>query len=582
MRDTPIIPLSDITEDSRAPDAVVCYEKTYAAGKRLTWQDFLRHTALLRAALRERGEAEWLLHSEDCWYFLTGLTALLQCGKRVMLTAHLSAGYVAGIRGPETGLLTDRGDAAESLHIPSLVHDDAASGAARDGAMPRIDAAATEIALHTSGTTGEPKVVRHRLRELENDNRFILSKWGEELGRRKACATVSPHHIYGLLFAALLPFSAGIPFRRTRIAYPEELEACTDDSYLIVTVPAFLKRAVEGRTAPFPLKSPWIFTSGGVLEPETAARTEKIFGFWPREVYGSTETSGIATRVSKEGLAWTPFAGAEISLDDEGRLTVRSPYIRDPAGFVTGDRAEILSDRRFLLKERTDLIVKIEEQRVSLTEVEQRIMKSGLVREAAVAPLESRRQFLGAALVLNDAGIARFSGCARREIRRYFTAYLAGFFEKAALPRKWRCLTRLPLTPQGKVSRAEIAALFSSPAPPFSGLGIERVLEQTANAASVEVAVPETSGYFEGHFPGFKLLPGVAHVDIALRFASRYLGAGLFVSRIKRLRFSRRITPDAVIRLDLTMRADTLAFTLTSPDRTVVYSTGHLTLEARR
>jgi acyl-coenzyme A synthetase/AMP-(fatty) acid ligase/3-hydroxymyristoyl/3-hydroxydecanoyl-(acyl carrier protein) dehydratase len=451
--------------------------------------------------------------------------------------------------------------------------------------MPRISPGETDITLYTSGSTGKPKAVRQRLAELENDNRFVLSQWGGEIARRKACSTVSHHHIYGLLFAALLPFTAGIPFRRSRIAYPEELETLTDVSYLIVTVPAFLKRAAETRTAPLPLKSPWIFSSGGALPRETAEKTERLFGFWPLEVYGSTETSGIAYRISKQGAPWTPFAGADVSLNDEGRLVVRSPYIQDPAGFATGDRAEILPDRRFILKERADSVVKIEEKRVSLPEVEQRILSSGLVKEAAVLALESRRQFLGAAAVLNEAGKERFAGLEKREIHRYFTEYLGMFLEKEGIPRKWRWLESLPANEQGKKKRDEIAALFEPPeegrpeGAPFARLeGKETVREKTGTSAALELTVSGDCGYFDGHFPGFKLLSGAAQIDLALRFGARYLGTGLFVSHAKRIKFSRIITPGAAIRLELSFREGTLAFRITSPDRSAVYSAGNLTL----
>ena len=87
---------------------------------------------------------------------------------------------------------------------------------------------------------------------------------------------------------------------------------------MIIAVPAFLKRTVEDETESFGLKSPVIFTSGGVLTPDVAKKTDQIMGFWPIEVYGSTETSGIAYRQSKNGLEWTPFDNAEISQNADG------------------------------------------------------------------------------------------------------------------------------------------------------------------------------------------------------------------------------------------------------------------------
>ena len=50
--------------------------------------------------------------------------------------------------------------------------------------------------------------------------------------------------------------------------------------------------------------------------------------------------------------------------NEDGCLVIKSPYIKDPAGFATADLVDIHSDGRFILKGRSDSIVKIEEKRV--------------------------------------------------------------------------------------------------------------------------------------------------------------------------------------------------------------------------
>ena len=89
---------------------------------------------------------------------------------------------------------------------------------------------------------------------------------------------------------------------------PEEFIRLMDTEYTIITIPAFLKRGVEILT-PNDLfaKSPWIFVLDGVLDSELARKTCEIFGFWPIEIYGSTETSGITWRQSNKDIEWTPF-----------------------------------------------------------------------------------------------------------------------------------------------------------------------------------------------------------------------------------------------------------------------------------
>ncbi|GHV76898.1 AMP-binding protein [Spirochaetia bacterium] len=481
----------------------------------------------------------------------------------MLLTANVSPAYIAEIREPGLVFLSDQA-------FPPLVHE------APPEAAPPINADETVIILYTSGTTGRPKAVRQRLTEFELDNRFILSKWGEEFLKRKLCSTVSQHHIYGLLFSILLPFTAGVPFRRERIQYPESLETLVDDSYMIITVPAFLKRSVEALPGRLPLREPFIFTSGGVLPPEVAQKTDAAFGFWPVEVYGSTETSGIAYRQSKNGLAWTPFDNAEIRLNDTGCLVIRSPYIKDLEGFTTGDLADILEDGRFILKGRADSIVKIEEKRISLPEMESRILQSGLAADVCVVALEDRRQYLAAALALNGAGIATFQGWEKHRINRYFTEYLMQFFENTVLPKKWRYLETLPLDAQGKKKKMDIRALFRG----RHGIPAETVLEKTDVSAIIEIFVPPLSDYFDGHFPQFPVMPAVAQLGEVIRLAARYLGRGVNVARIKRIKFSALIRPGTRLRIELQHNAETgmLSFKITGPGGEPAYSSGSVIL----
>ena len=614
------VALSAFKTNSRPADHVLCYEKSWSDGVYKTWRNFFEDTARLRSVITQEGSESWILHAEDNWYFLCAFTALLQCRREIRLTANITPAYIREIRERSDikfltdQLLSEEEAAGKTLYIPSLLQappaaetssapETASAAGTANQTIPVIKADETRILLYTSGTTGKPKIVTQRLTELENDNKFIISKYGEEWLRRKVCGTVSQHHIYGLLYMILLPFTAGVPFRRKRIENPKEFETLGLEPMMIISVPAFLKRAVElkaseGETANFGLIDPWIYTSGGVLDVETAEKTSRIFGFWPLEVYGSTETSGIAWRQSKNGLEWMPFDNAKISQDAEGHLVIRSPYIRDTEGFVTADLADILPDGRFLLKGRSDSIVKIEEKRVSLTEVEMRLMESGFVRDVCVIAIKESRQYLAAAVVLNENGEREFGGLEKFRINRRFREYLTQFLEPAALPKKWRYLQTLPLDSQGKKAKSAIEALFdksekgaslSSDVLSTRRLSNEKVLEQSAEKAVLEFSIPEDSDYFNEHFPELKVLPAIAQIELAVRFANRFLKSSLYVKKSKRMKFSSLVRPDTPLRLELSMAAmsgvkasaasgtetpQLVTFTYSSPDGSIVYSTG--------
>ncbi|MFA6857398.1 MAG: AMP-binding protein [Treponema sp.] len=451
--------ISEFKAGSRSDDYILCYEDRWSRGAYKTWYDFLTDTAKMRSVINSRPAQEWILHCEDYWYFLCTFVALLQCRKTVLLTQNITGDFLSEIKKPGIEFLTDQ-SVSDSLFIPDFIENSALPSESEIRNIPVINSGETKIMMYTSGSTGKPKAVPQRMTEFEQDNAFIISKWGDEFFKRKLVTTVSQHHIYGFLFGISLPFACGVPFRRTRIEFPEEFERLTDEPYMIIAVPAFLKRAVEIEEK-LDMRNPFIFTSGGVLLPEVAEKTDKVFGFWPVEVYGSTETSGIAYRQSKNGLEWTPFDNAKIWKGDDGCLVIVSPYIKDPKGFATADLVDILSDGRFVMKGRSDSIVKIEEKRISMTEVENRLLQSGLVADVKVVAMEDIRQYLAAVVVLNAAGRKKFEGAEKLVLNKYFHGYLMRFFENVVIPKKWRFVDALPCDIQGKKHKEEIIALFA-------------------------------------------------------------------------------------------------------------------------
>lgn len=451
--------------DSRKDDCILCYEDKWSDGKYKTWKDFLADSAKMRAfILSKNPNDDWILHCEDYWYFLCTFVALLQCKKRILLTQNISESFIAEIKTSGVEFLTDQ-NVPGSTSIPELIENTCAPDEKYVRDVPVLDSDETRILMYTSGSTGKPKAVPQRMTEFEADNAFIISKWAEEFTSRKLVTTVSQHHIYGFLFGSSLPFTLGVPFRRTRITYPEEFEKLDDEKYIIIATPAFLKRTIEIEEK-LSLRDPWIFTSGGACTPEVASRTEQVFGFCPLEVYGSTETSGIAYRQqNKDGLKFTPFANAKLWLGDDGCLRIISPYIKDPAGFATADLAEFFDDGRFLLKGRSDSIVKIEEKRISMAEVENRLLESGMVSDVKVVALQNDvRQYLAAAVVLNAQGRQKFADTEKYLINRWFHDYLMQFFENVVVPKKWRFVDSLPVDVQGKKHKDEIIAMFTNQA----------------------------------------------------------------------------------------------------------------------
>lgn len=464
--DKKMIKLFSITKfkvDSRKDSHVICYDDAWSSGIYKTWKDFLTDTAKLRRFLSGIEQKDFILHCEDNWYFLCTFVALLQCKKAVYVTQNISESFMAEVKTPSVCFITDQQVSSDSTNffIPDLIEKSDLPSEAEIRTVPEIDDEETELYLYTSGSTGKPKAVRHIMKEIEKDNEVVISLWGEEYFKRKLITTVSQHHAYGLYWAICLPFTLGLPFRRKRIEFPSEFEKLTDTSYVLVSTPAFLKRTVEVLDK-LNMKDIFISVSGGAVSEELAVQTEKLFGFCPMEGYGSTETSGVAYRQqSRDGLVWTPYDCVKLWVGEDGCLNVISPFIKDPAGVATADLVEIFEDGRFLLKGRSDSIVKIEEKRISMTEVENRLLESGLVSEVKVVALSNDvRQYLAAAIVLNAKGREQFANAAKFKINSWFHDFLMKYFENVVIPKKWRFVEKLPCDVQGKVHKLEVMEMF--------------------------------------------------------------------------------------------------------------------------
>jgi len=450
---------------SRQDDHIMCYDGLWSDKAYKTWKDFLIDCAKIRKYVQNQNIENYILHCEDSWYFLCTFIALLQCKKSVYITQTISESFLMEICSEDNIFLTDQNvsDSIKRTIIADIVEKAEPVSEEEIRTTPAISEETSRIYLYTSGSTGKPKAILHSIKEMEDDNKTVFSLWGEEYGKRKLITTVSQHHSYGLHWCILLPFTMGLPFRRTRVEFPSEFETLTDTSYVLVSTPAFIKRTVEVEES-LNMKDIFISTSGGALSEDLAVKAEKLFGFCPMEGYGSTETSGVAYRQqSKDGLWFTPYDCCKIWIGDDGCLNVISPFIKDPKGFATADLAEIREDGKFLLKGRSDSIVKIEEKRISVTEIENRLYESGLIQDVSVVALTNEvRQYLGAVIQLNDKGKKKFQNEEKLTMNRYFHDFLMKYFENVVIPKKWRFVEKIPCDVQGKKHKLEIIAMFEN------------------------------------------------------------------------------------------------------------------------
>lgn len=318
------------------------------------------------------------------------------------------------------------------------------------------------LELYTSGSTGEPKCIRKAVSQLEAECRVQEMCWGDVARDAIVIATTPHHHIYGLLFRLLWPLCAGRPFDNTTITEPTTLvERLTAlQNTILVSSPAQLSRLPElldlANVAPKPRL---VFSSGGPLPADTAHRFAQAWGEAPVEVFGSTESGGIAWRRQTEGPCWTPLPGVAVDTVPDGALLVRSAFLPDQSGLRMEDAAEIGSDGRFVMRGRLDRIVKIEEKRLSLPEMEAWLAQHAAVTNSAVVPLQlGTRTVVGAVAVVRDGYAEQ-----RKELIAALNAHLRLKYDSVLLPRRWRFVEQLPYNERGKLAVENLVTLLNTP-----------------------------------------------------------------------------------------------------------------------
>jgi len=88
--------------------------------------------------------------------------------------------------------------------------------------------------------------------------------------------------------------------------------------------------------------------------------------------------------------------------------------------------------------------------------------------------------------------------------------------------------------------------------------------------------------WFQGHFPAYPLLPGMAQLDWVMHYGGELLAPGWQFSAIESIKFQRPILPGSTLRLKLAWQAEkdllTFSYTILHKDAEQVASSGKICL----
>ena len=138
------------------------------------------------------------------------------------------------------------------------------------------------------------------------------------------------------------------------------------------------------------------------------------------------------------------------------------------------------------------------------------------------------------------------------EVRRRIRQDLLGTVGKLAFPRRIRFVRALPADERGKTTsaaaKAALAAWCQEPV----------VLEWQATADTLRAVLvfPPDTECFQGHFPGFPILPGVAQLYFLRHYAKQAFGTFPDAGTWRRLKFQKLGLPGEPLVLEVQRRGD--------------------------
>lgn len=448
----------------------VCF---YHDGKAITVDNFLTDISIIREEIKPLSPNSFVLFNLDSYLFSVTLFALVLENRHVLLPPNGQIETLKNIsEGDNTGI-------ANFNVSKSLLTDDVKSDVLTPSFSQNITSINDlfvnfegKITFFTSGSTSNAKPIEKNCRQLKLEAHCLIETFSTLLDHHvyaetRVLSTVSHQHIYGLLFKIIVPLTLGVSIESASFDYPEHilnyLNNIDSSKALLISSPAHLKRLVKDNVLTEEKGSLLgVFSSGGLLTTDVSYLFTKQMAMTPIEIYGSTETGGIAWRICPRGLSepWQVFSNITFSINSDNLLNICSPYIDDKQ-YLTDDIIERISATQFHLLGRNDRTVKLEEKRINLTQLEQLLLKHLWITDVRVLLVDKNsRQYLCALIELNELANQQLVKLGKRVINNMFKQHLLAEFERICLPKKWRYIDGLPYNSQGKLNLKELEKMF--------------------------------------------------------------------------------------------------------------------------
>ncbi|WP_107688356.1 AMP-binding protein [Neisseria wadsworthii] len=539
-----------------------------------TRADFNRAVICLSGRLKTQNVQTAALWFEDAAFFACAVLAAWHAGAKVLLPPNLARdnvdwGNTADVwltDAPHEKAFSDGLHANKVCSIPAVLSEMPSEITMPDNLLIPADA---EACLKTSGSTGGAQVIVKTAAQMEAEALALAEAVPFGRDHPAVIGSVSPQHMYGFTFRFALALTMGWTMVRPQNVYPETLLAATAACGKCVWIasPAVLNRLGEARNwQAVGGKVAGIVSAGGALPEATADLLEK-HAVRPFEIYGSTETGVIASR--RHSTEWQPFAAVEIGQDEDGALWAQSPWTN--GRFQTADMVE-MQPEGFLLLGRKDRIIKFEDKRVSLNQIEHDLLAHEWIADAYCGQHpQHKRPAVWAAL--NSGGIQALQEQGRAAVVAALKKHLAATQDTVALPRYWRFTDALPRNAQSKITAADFQTAFTEAqtAPQW-----QPCLSENAETYRFQGRVPLDLVYFGGHFAHFPLVPGVIELQWVRDLAERFDWGRQSVVRVENLKYQQFLRPHHEVFAELKYDADKNKLTFKLENHEAVCASGRI------
>lgn len=394
---------------------------------------------------------------EDRYRFAVGFAAGLLRGKTSLQPSSQAPHSLQQVAEDHPGsvCLVDAGDAPAGLPT-RVVPARPGRGTPLPDAMPLIDDAQVAAILFTSGSTGRPQPHRKHWGRLVRNGQAEATALGLLEQPCALVGTVPVQHSYGFESTLLLALHGGCRFWSGKPFYPQDIAdalAAVPGPRMLVTTPFHLGNWLSSGLAHRPLER--VLSATAPLAEGLAREAEAATGAQVHEIYGSTESSALASRRTVEGAPWTLMPAvalrveADVAIASGGHVEGEVPL---------GDAIEPLPDGRFVLHGRLADLINIAGRRTSLAYLNQQLAGLPGVLDAAFYWPDAADDAPGITRLVAFAVAPSHSAAS-------LMALLRERLDPIFLPRPLVLLPSLPRNATGKLTREALAALHRHEVP---------------------------------------------------------------------------------------------------------------------